>query len=160
MTSMASSRKPRSGSRPSNKSKQEAGRRGGRRGRGRVKEKLIENKKEEFAELMKSLGQLVGSYAHLPPDKMQAFAQNATVAQAQGERGDQVGKGAAGGCGHRRRHGGIFGEAGGRCASEPGQVPIGTRALASHGRPRHGDGGRRPVTWPNSAPPSPSQSCR
>ena len=75
---------------PQQQSKQEAGRRGGRRGRGRAKEKLIENKKEEFAELMKSLGQLVGSYAHLPPDKMQAFAQNATVAQAQGERGDQV----------------------------------------------------------------------
>lgn len=63
---------------------------GRRRGRGRVKEKVVENKKEEFAELMKGLGQLVGSYAHLPPDKMQAFAQSATVAQGQGPSGDQV----------------------------------------------------------------------
>lgn len=75
---------------PQQQAQQETGRRGGRRGRGRVKEKIIENKKEEFAELMKSLGQLVGSYAHMPPDKMQAFAQNATVAQGQGASGDQV----------------------------------------------------------------------
>ncbi len=51
---------------------------GGRRG-GRMKAKMIEKKKKEFAELMKTLGQLVASYAHLPPDKMQAFAQNATM---------------------------------------------------------------------------------
>ncbi len=55
----------------------------GRRG-GRVKEKIIENKKEEFAELMKSLGELVGSYGHLPPDKLQAFVQNATLTPGQG----------------------------------------------------------------------------
>lgn len=70
-------------------SQQESGRRG-RRGGGRVKQKIIENKKEEFAELMKNLAQLVGSYAHMPPDKMQAFAQNATVAQGQGANGDQL----------------------------------------------------------------------
>ncbi len=75
---------------PQQGAQQETGRRGGRRGRGRVKEKIIQNKKAEFAELMQSLGQLVGSYAHIPPDKMQAFAQNATVAQGQGESGDQV----------------------------------------------------------------------
>ncbi len=74
---------------PQKEAKQE-GRRRGRRGGGKLKEKVIENKKEEFAELMKSLGQLVGSYAHMPPDKMQAFAQSATIAQGQGQSGDQV----------------------------------------------------------------------
>ena len=74
---------------PPQQQAQESGRRG-RRGGGRIKNKVIENKKEEFAELMKSLGQLVGSYAHMPPEKMQAFAQNATVAQGQGASGDQV----------------------------------------------------------------------
>ena len=54
------------------------GGRGGRRG-GRLKAKIVENKKKEFAELMQNLGKLVASYAHLPPDKMQAFAQNATM---------------------------------------------------------------------------------
>src|SRR5690349_3913619 len=34
----------------------------GGRGGGRVKAKVIENKKEEFGELMKGLGQLVASY--------------------------------------------------------------------------------------------------
>ncbi|TDI34087.1 MAG: hypothetical protein E2P02_31285 [Acidobacteria bacterium] len=75
------------GTPPEQKAKQEGGR---RRGRGRMKEKIIEKKKAEFAELMKSLGQLAGSYAHMPPDKMQAFAQTASVAQGQGESGDQV----------------------------------------------------------------------
>lgn len=74
---------------PAPQQAEESGRRG-RRGGGRVKKKVIENKKEEFAELMKNLGQLMGSYAHMPPDKMQAFAQNATVAQEQGATGDQV----------------------------------------------------------------------
>ena len=74
---------------PQQEAQQESGRRG-RRGGGRVKNKVIENKKEEFAELMKSLAQLVGSYAHMPPDKMQAFAQNATVAQGQGQSGNEV----------------------------------------------------------------------
>ncbi len=54
------------------------GGRGGRRG-GRLKAKIVENKKKEFAELMQNLGKLVASYAHLPPDKLQAFAQNATM---------------------------------------------------------------------------------
>src|SRR3954464_6242193 len=41
---------------------------GGRGGRGgRVKTKVIENKKEEFGDLMKGLGQLVASYGQLPP---------------------------------------------------------------------------------------------
>jgi len=78
------------GAPPQQEAKQETGRRGRRRGGGRMKEKIIDKKKGEFAELMKGLGQLVGSYAHLPPDKMQAFAQSATVAQGQGESGDQV----------------------------------------------------------------------
>jgi len=56
----------------------------GRRGRGRVKEKVIENKKEEFAELMQNLAQLVASYGHLPQDKLQAFAQKATLTPGEG----------------------------------------------------------------------------
>ena len=69
---------------------QEAGGGRRRRGGGRLKQKIVENKKEEFAELMKGLGQLVASYAHLPPDKMQAFVQNATVASGQGEMADAL----------------------------------------------------------------------
>ena len=70
---------------------QEAGGgRGRRRGGGRLKQKAVEKKKADFAELMKGLVQLVASYAHLPPDKMQAFAQNATVAPGQGEMADAL----------------------------------------------------------------------
>ena len=57
-------------------SKQQAqetgGRRRGRRGGG-LKGKIVEKKKAEFAQMMKELGQLVASYAHVPPEKMQAF---------------------------------------------------------------------------------------
>jgi hypothetical protein len=56
----------------------------GGRGGGRVKNKVIENKKEEFGEMMKGLGQLVASYGHLPPEKMQAFAANATKGKGEG----------------------------------------------------------------------------
>ncbi len=56
----------------------------GRRGRGRMKEKVIEKKKNEFAELMQALGQLAGSYAHMPPEGLQKFAQNAGVGQGEG----------------------------------------------------------------------------
>jgi len=58
---------------------------GGRGGRGsRVKAKVIENKKEEFGELMKGLGQLVTSYGQLPPDKLQAFKASATTGRGDG----------------------------------------------------------------------------
>ncbi len=46
---------------------------------GRVKDKVVEKKKGEFAELLQNLGKLVASYAHMPADRMQAFAQNAVV---------------------------------------------------------------------------------
>jgi hypothetical protein len=49
-----------------------------------VKAKVVENKKEDFAEMMKGLGQLVTQYAHLPADKMQAFAQTATTGPGDG----------------------------------------------------------------------------
>jgi len=51
---------------------------------GRLKAKVIENKKEEFAEMMQELGQLVGSYGHLPPDKLQAFKATATKGRGEG----------------------------------------------------------------------------
>jgi len=58
---------------------------GGRGGRGgRVKGKVIENKKEEFGELMQGLGQLVASYGQLPPDKLQAFKATATTGRGEG----------------------------------------------------------------------------
>jgi len=58
---------------------------GGRGGRGgRLKEKVIENKKEEFGDMMQGLCQLVASYGQLPPDKMQAFAANATKGRGEG----------------------------------------------------------------------------
>ena len=74
---------------PAPAAQEEAGRRG-RRGGGKLKEKVIEKKKDEFAELLQSLGQLVGSYAHMPPDKMQAFATNATLTPNQGDGKDQL----------------------------------------------------------------------
>ena len=51
---------------------------------GRVKAKVIENKKEEFGELMQGLGQLVASYGQLPPDKLQAFKATATTGRGEG----------------------------------------------------------------------------
>ena len=51
---------------------------------GRLKKKVIENKKEEFGEMMQGLGQLVASYGQLPPDKLQAFKATATKAQGEG----------------------------------------------------------------------------
>src|SRR3954464_10023327 len=53
---------------------------------GRVKAKVVENKKEEFGELMQGLGQLVASYGQLPPDKLQAFKANATTGRGGGAR--------------------------------------------------------------------------
>jgi hypothetical protein len=50
--------------------------------RGRAKAKIIENKKEEFAELMQNLAGLALSYVHMTPNQIQAFAQNATIASA------------------------------------------------------------------------------
>ena len=55
----------------------------GRRGE-RLKGKVVEKKKDEFAELLQNLGQLVASYAHIPADKMEAFAKNATVSSELG----------------------------------------------------------------------------
>jgi hypothetical protein len=54
------------------------------RGGGRVKNNVIEKKKEEFGEMMQGLGQLVASYGHLPPEKTQAFAANATKGKGEG----------------------------------------------------------------------------
>ena len=71
------------GAPPQEQPKERSSRRG-RRGRERVKEKIIENKKEEFAELMQGLAQLAGSYAHMPPEGLQKFAQNAGIGQGEG----------------------------------------------------------------------------
>ena len=43
-----------------------------------MKNRVVENKKEEFGEMMQGLGQVVASYAQLPPAAVQAFAANAT----------------------------------------------------------------------------------
>jgi hypothetical protein len=51
---------------------------------GRIKKKVVENKKEEFGEMMKGLGQLVASYGQLPPDKLQAFKAAATTGRGDG----------------------------------------------------------------------------
>ena len=51
---------------------------------GRLKANIIENKKEEFGELMQGLGQLVASYGQLPPDKLQAFKASATTGRGEG----------------------------------------------------------------------------
>ena len=62
---------------------QQKGRRG-RRGKGRVKDKIVEKKKGEFAELMQGLGQLAGSYAHMSPEALKKFASNAGIGQGEG----------------------------------------------------------------------------
>jgi hypothetical protein len=51
---------------------------------GRIKGKVIENKKEEFGEMMQGLAQLVAAYGQLPPDKLQAFKASATTARGEG----------------------------------------------------------------------------
>ena len=56
----------------------------GRRG-DRVKSKIIENKKEEFKEMMEGLAGLVKSYAQLPPDKLKAAMAGAEKIPGQGE---------------------------------------------------------------------------
>jgi len=53
-----------------------AEKKGGRRS-GRIKQKVIENKKEEFADLMQQLVVVAQSYGHIPPAQMQAFLKNA-----------------------------------------------------------------------------------
>jgi hypothetical protein len=50
---------------------------------GRLKKKIVAKKKEEFAELMQDLVQLVTSYAHIPPEQMQAFVKNASFSLGQ-----------------------------------------------------------------------------
>ncbi len=49
---------------------------GGRRG-ARVKQKVVENKKGEFADLMQQLVIVAQSYGHIPPEQMQTFLKNA-----------------------------------------------------------------------------------
>jgi hypothetical protein len=56
----------------------------GRRG-GRLKAEIVENKKEEFAELMQNVVALVKSYAHLPPEKLQAFMAGAKTQPGTGD---------------------------------------------------------------------------
>jgi hypothetical protein len=53
--------------------------------RGRAKQKVVENKKEEFVELMTNLGKLVASYGHLQPEQIQAFVKHATTTQGVGD---------------------------------------------------------------------------
>ncbi len=62
----------------------------GRRG-GRVKKKIIENKKEDFKEMMQGLAALVKSYANIPPDKLKA-----AMAQAEKPAGKDDLQGAVG----------------------------------------------------------------
>jgi hypothetical protein len=57
----------------------------GGRLRGRLKRKIIKKKKAEFAEMMKELGKLVASYAHIPPEKMQPFLKGAMVTPGEGD---------------------------------------------------------------------------
>lgn len=52
---------------------------------GRLKKKVVENKKEEFAELLQNVVALVKSYGHMPPDKLQAFMAGAKSQPGSGE---------------------------------------------------------------------------
>jgi hypothetical protein len=46
---------------------------------GRIKERVVEKKTEEFKELMAGLGQLAQSYAHMTPDQKQALIQGGAI---------------------------------------------------------------------------------
>jgi hypothetical protein len=54
---------------------------GGRGRRGRIKEKVVENKKEEMQEYIQQLVKLSNSYLILSKDKMQALAKSGQVSQ-------------------------------------------------------------------------------
>jgi hypothetical protein len=45
---------------------------------GPLRQRVIAKKQEEFRDLMNALAALADSYAHLPPDRLQAFATHAT----------------------------------------------------------------------------------
>jgi hypothetical protein len=51
---------------------------------GKLKQKIVEKKKEEFTELLGALARLAQSYANLTSAQTQAFAQGATISQDQG----------------------------------------------------------------------------
>jgi hypothetical protein len=55
----------------------------GRRG-GPVRQRVVARKQDEFKELMNDLATLAGSYAHLSPDTLEAFAARATITKGQG----------------------------------------------------------------------------
>ncbi|HSO74072.1 MAG TPA: hypothetical protein VLU47_04480, partial [Blastocatellia bacterium] len=57
---------------------------------GRLKQRVVAKKKEEFGELIKGLAGLVNSYAHMPQDKMQAFTQNAAFKPGQGQDAGKI----------------------------------------------------------------------
>ena len=59
---------------------QEQGGRGGRRGGGKVKEKIVENKKDEMSEYMKSAAALIHTYVPPNPEKIQAAKEAKRVA--------------------------------------------------------------------------------
>jgi hypothetical protein len=44
-----------------------------------IRGRVVEKKKEEFKELMENLGELVKSYSHLTPEKMQSFLASAAI---------------------------------------------------------------------------------
>jgi hypothetical protein len=52
---------------------------------GRLRQRVEEKKKEEFADLMRGLAQLAQSYAHLNPSQLQALAQGAVISKGQGD---------------------------------------------------------------------------
>jgi hypothetical protein len=62
---------------------------GGRRG-GRMKEKIVENKKEEYKEYAQKIGALAHSYAPPDPAKLQDAFQKGNVNPAPGATADQV----------------------------------------------------------------------
>ena len=51
-------------------------------GGGRLKQKVVEKKTDEFKELLGGLSATAQSYAHLTPEQAQAFAQRATVSKS------------------------------------------------------------------------------
>jgi hypothetical protein len=54
------------------------------RSEGPLRQRVIAKKQEDFRDLMNDLAALADSYAHLPPDRIQAFATHATFTKREG----------------------------------------------------------------------------
>lgn len=57
---------------------------------GGLKKRIVTKKKEAFRDMLAELAAIADAYAHMPPDRMKAFAARATMTPAQGPDGGLV----------------------------------------------------------------------